>query len=399
MKHQYTTDIIWKRLLQYTIDFFIDVFLKFFIKKSSLESFIKPQKILFVSLGHLGDALILSYLFPFIHSKYPEVYIDVLTSEWCNPIFKNNPYIRKTFFFDHFRMNKNKISFLSKIKNHRKSHKSALNTIIEEKYDLSIAGKISHPNGNILCYRGKIKRRIGFGSGGFGSFLTDEVLLPTKINYHTLDALLLELEKINIYLKLETIKPYFILSNDTSFNQHSLSTYFNKSFVILHPESAKDYIKKRTVSKKFWLDIVRIILDYSNLYIIVCGTSSTSLELIELIKSDIEHSNTRIVDAVKKLSIDEFFILSKYAKVAFTVDSLPAHLCAINCNTISFYKNCIKTLFFPISNNEAIVIHNNLLSKDAKISTHIRNYYVENIESNRTYEIVNNSLNTFLSRG
>ena len=121
--------------------------------------------------------------------------------------------------------------------------------------------------------------------------------------------------------------------------------------------------------------------------IIVCGTSQKSSEFFEFIKSNSIEGKTRVLNAVQKLSLDEFFLLSQNAITAITVDSLAAHFCAINCNTISFYKNGFGALYFPISNNKVTIIHNHLPSKDSKIMDTIESYYVEDVESKETHEL------------
>ena len=398
MRHQYTTDSFLKKILQRVTDFLVDAYVKFFKKKNVFELLSEPKNILFVSLGHLGDALILSYIFPLIHKRYPDAKIDVLTGEWCKPILQNNPYVRNIIVYNHLKQNRSDINIWEKILIQRETSKSALSIIDSQKYDLSIEGRISHPNGNLLCYRGRIKRRIGFGSGGFGSLLTDEVLFPTRSNFHMLDAILEELKIIGIDEPLTSITPYYTISDDSISRSHPFLDYLNKPFVILQMETGKSDKFDRTMNKEFWLEVVRNILSKTNYYIIVCGTSEKSSDMVNYFLSTLNDNKEKIIDATNKLSLDEFFILSKYAKVAFTLDSLAVHLCAINCETLSFYKNCVGTLFFPVSNKKAIVIHNHLPSKDAEVHPNVSSDYVDEMESSGTCEIVNKFIASFIEK-
>ncbi len=387
MKHQYSTVGFGKRSLQLITDLIVDLFLKFY-KKNTFEKFTEPQKILIVALGHLGDVLILSFVFPLIKTRFPHAQIDILVGEWCQPVLKNNPYIDNILFYNHLRQIRANIPIWEKIIQHWRSSVNALKIITSKKYDLSIEGRISHPNGNLICYRGNIKRRIGFGSGGFGSLLTDEVLFPPKENFHMLEAILEEIKKIDIDTSLAALEPYYFLPKEGFEKKHPLETYFNDDFIILHTETGKKNGLNRAMGKEFWHKIVQIILMDTNYKIIICGTSDRSQKLFESLVLNAAQLKERIVNGVRKLTIDEFYILSKYAKVALTLDSFAAHMCAINCNTISFYKNCIGTLFFPISNKKAIVIHNLISSKDAEIHPNISNYYVKEIESEDTFKII-----------
>lgn len=388
MKHQYRTESVWKKSLQQIVDLFVDLYSKLFVNINIKVESENPQNILFISLAHLGDALIGSYVLPLIQERYPNAKIDVLAGEWCKPVLENNPYIRELIFFNHFRMNRSEISIWKKILMHIKSSRSALKTIRSNHYNLSIEGRISHPNGNLLSYRGKIKRRIGFGSGGFGALLTDEILFPQNPNFHMLDAILEELKVIGINKSLQDIKPYFNVSDKNISGSKVVSDYMKEPFVILHVETGKDYIPERLINKKFWLEIIRIVLSNSDLKVIVCGTSQMSSELFEFFLSNIDEAKGRIVSAVCKLLLEEFFLLSQNALAAITVDSLAAHFCAINCNTISFYKNGFGALYFPISNKKALVIHNHKPSEHIIIHSNTTTHYINEIESKNTFLII-----------
>lgn len=386
MKHQYKTEIFWKKSLHLFIDFFVDIYAKFFIRRKINIQYTEPKNILFVTLAQLGDALAESYVFPLIKERFPNADIDVITSEWCKPILKNNPYIRNVFFFNHFRMNRSEKSFLKKISSHIKSSRASLKKIRLQKYDLSIEGGVTYPNGNLLCYRGKVERRIGTGSGGFGALLTDIAEIPPHHGFHILEALLEVLRLIGIKKKLEDLKPYYIIHNKKAFIKHPFSSYFNRSFIIIHPESGN---VKRTMSNDFWLEIIKIIFNTTNFYVIICGTSIKSIELINFCLANLHKGKDYITNAVQKLSIDELFLLSKYAKAAFTVESFAAHFCAINCNTFSFFKNGSGAYFFPIPNKKSTIIHNHFPSKNIKVHHNLENYFVENIESDEIFELVN----------
>ena len=386
MKHQYKTEVLWKKYTQMFLDFGVDIYAKFFVRIKTEIIFSEPKKILFVTMAQLGDALIESYVFPFLKERYPNAEIDVLTSGWCKQIYENNPYVRSIIYFNHFRMNRSERSYYRKILNHIKTKRQALRTIRSNQYDLSIEGGVTHPNGNILCYRGRIKRRVGSGSGGFGGLLTDEVLLPQKKGFHILEALLNGLKVIGIERKLEDIRPYFTISQKVSNEIHPFHEYLEGPFVIIHPESGNI---KKTINNEFWFQVVKNMLASTNCRIMFCGTSRATSELVAILLSVNPTANGRIIDTVRKLSLDELFVLGKHAKAALTVDSLAAHFCSINCNTISFYYNSAGSYFFPISNKKAIIIHNHLPSKDLYVHPTLESHFVENIDSDETVNLAN----------
>ena len=398
MKHTYQTKSYWKRCLENTIDFLVNIYAFFFVKNRETKDNQEPKNLLVCTLGHLGDALIVSYVFPLIREQFPRINIDVLTSEWCKPVLENNQYIRNLIFLNHFRMNRLNISIWSKIISHLRSSRSALKEINLNEYDVSIEGRISHPNGNLLCYRGRVQRRIGFETGGFGSLLTDKILLSTDQNFNLLDAILSELRLLGINKNLTNVKPYFNVNREYQNIKDSIKNNFSKPYIILHLETGKDYLPERLINKEFWFKIVSVIFEVTDYNIIICGTSQKSIQLFEELKLNLQHASAKLIDAVNKLSLDEFFNLANDAAFAITVDSLAAHFCAINCNTISFYKNGYGALYFPISNYKAIVIHNHQASKGANTHPNIINIYVNRIESDETVEIFTNSILKLISK-
>ncbi len=396
MKHQYIAESFSKRNLQRIVDFFVDSYASLLIRRDQTESNSEPKKVLLVTLAHLGDALIASYLFPLIRERYPEVQIDVFTGEWCNPVLQNNPYVNNLIFFNHFRMNRSEISLWEKIHTHLKTSRSALKSIRSNQYDFSIEGRISHPNGNLITYRGKVKRRIGFGSGAFGSLLTNEVQFPSAANFHVMEALLEELKNLGINKTIEDVEPYFKVSDESIWHNNVISKFTMEPFIIVQVESGKDNFQQRMINRNFWVEIVRLILQNTNCNIIICGLTNRSEELYEFIKMKFSVCQDRVINAVKKLSLDEFFVLSQQARFAITVDSFAAHFCAISCKTISFYKNSLGALYFPLSNKTSIVIHNHKPSENFKCMTKTQNQFVHEIESEESYNIFFHALKNMI---
>jgi heptosyltransferase III len=388
MKHQYKTEIFWKRIAQTILDFFVDVFVKIFINNKKPNNYSDPDKILFIILAQLGDSLVMSYVFPIIRERFPNSSIDVLCGEWSKPILENNPYVNNLIFFNHLRMNRSQVSIWKKIINHLKTSHSALKYIRLQKFDLSIEGGVTHPNGNIMSYRGGVKRRIGFGSGGFGGLLTDEVRFPNRSSYHILEAVLDELRLIGVNNNLNDLIPYFSTSSSHAIKKQNLFSAIPKPFIIIQPESGNI---NRMMENEFWLEITQIILKMSNYFIVICGTSELSSNLLKFLLFMLE-DKSRIIDKVQKLSLDEFFLLCDEAKCAITLESLPAHLCSINCKTLSFYKNGSGVYFFPIPGKHSTVIHNHFNSKEPKLLPKVRSYYIKDFKSRDTFELVSNFL-------
>ena len=72
--------------------------------------------------------------------------------------------------------------------------------------------------------------------------------------------------------------------------------------------------------------------------------------------------------AVGTLNLSDMASLSEQAQAAFTLDSLPMHLCCLGCPTFSFQKNGMGIQFFPIASQPTLVLHNHQLSKELTLN-------------------------------
>ena len=99
---------------------------------------------LVASLGHMGDALTVSYLFPLIRQKYPNAIIDVIMPTWCKAVNEDNPYIRQAIYLDHILSNRARSSNWQKIKQFYATFKTAIAILKQEEYDYYIDVRTSN---------------------------------------------------------------------------------------------------------------------------------------------------------------------------------------------------------------------------------------------------------------
>ena len=82
--------------------------------------------------GHLGDALILTYTFPLIRARFPDAQIDVMAGSWCDPIWQDNPYIRRVIHLNHPNTSRRPLSKLGKWRELLvQTSRAAINTLRE----------------------------------------------------------------------------------------------------------------------------------------------------------------------------------------------------------------------------------------------------------------------------
>ncbi len=318
----------------------------------------EPRKILVVALGHLGDALLFSYMLPALHRRYPGVLIDVLAGGYCAPILKDNVYIHRLIPFDHVRLNRLPGSFLEKVKAHIRTLHMSVRAIRAAQYDVSIDPKLHYPNGNLITYLGRIPTRIGFGSGGFGPLLTQELTLPAHnaFNYAFVMEMCLRASGVEL---TSPLVPYFFVGAATQCAAEKFSLQ-PRNYVLMLPESANS---GRMLAWSFWEAVIAFVLQNTPWQVIVAGVRQDTSDWVDALQNRAAGQQSRVLNTVGKLKLTDIFALSRAAAASVTVESLPAHLCAIDGDTISVFKNGSGALFFPIGTRRVTVLHDHAASR------------------------------------
>lgn len=392
MRHTYLTTVAWKRVLQQYTDYFVDLYAYLFITRDTCGVVLPSvPKFLFISFGHLGDALILSYIFPLVKKFYPAATIDVLTTSSGVLVLRNNPYVRTLYIYDHIRINRENIAWWKKIYRHSVDSKQVLKKIRKEHYDISVEGRVHYPNGNIFALRARIQHRIGFGSGGYGGLLTTEVKLPVSSPFHLVQAIVQELKVVGIYECLENIQPYYPFLQSQYTDKRLPSPY-----ILIHPESGAE---KKMITQKFFLDVMRLVLDTSRFHIVLCGILPETEKLIGQLYVAIPSAKQRMTNLIGKTSLDEFYNYAVHAAAAITIDSFAAHFCAIECPTFSFFKNGSGALYFPLTRRRTVVVHNDTASQNLSLCSNIESHYVQCVESDEALQLLAAFLSDYKNTG
>lgn len=318
-------------------------------------------RILFMTSGHLGDALILSYIFPMIRQRYPAAIIDVLAGDWCDPIWQTNPYIRRVVYLNHPFTNRKSISLVQKWQRFRATFQSAVARLNDETYDYSIDIRFANSPLHFVLPFIRVKRSIGFGTRGWGGLLDDEFFLPNGEFHHF--TMLSDLWKpLGINADVNTITPYF---NTAGQSVGSVWAKLNQappsgSVALLCPEAGGP---EKMLTIGFWLRIAVRVLHDSDATLVFCGQTDFTTSIIDAVQQQHPDQTGRVVSSVGRLTIIDMAVLASSAAFAITLDSLPVHLCSIFCPTVAFFSNGMGLQFFPIAARPTLVLHNHVQSR------------------------------------
>ncbi len=350
----------------YIMDFFIDLYVRWFYRKREKAPVSPDPQVLIASLGHMGDALTVSYLFPIIRQKYPNAVIDVIAPNWCKTVNEFNPYVRHVLVIDHYLSNRSKISWWQKLKQHYRTFKEVLPILRREHYDFYLDVRTSYGVSHFVLPFSHVKKAVGFNRRGMGGFLDVELEIPQKDgNYHHFDTYAALLKEIGIEAKLEDVIPYFPIDPNISWDevQAKLPWPIAKPYVLLFPESGEAH---KQMSVAFWVNVAVDLLQKSDCSLLLCGQTDLSSKIMAGVHRTTDSQfMRRVIDASGKLSVQELALMATQATAALTLDSFPVHLCCIFCNTITIYK-ATGFPFFPISNYPVLLFHSHPASQGIK---------------------------------
>jgi heptosyltransferase-3 len=321
--------------------------------------------ILIMTSGHLGDALILSYAFPLIRAQYPNAQIDVLAGSWCDPIWKDNTYIRRVIHLNHVSTNRRPLSRWGKWQEFFQTSKSAVKALRDTVYDFSADVRFSDSPMHFVLPWLKIKQKFGFGTRGFGGLLDSEFFIPDG-EIHNFDLILNVLKPMGVTGDLRMVAPYFFhpVQLPTQLWTKMSRPVPAQKPVLIFPESGNEV---RMLSIDFWARLASRLLATSPQPLVFSGQKAFTTALYERVLADNPAEAERLIPAIGNLNLSDVASLSEQAQAAFTLDSLPMHLCCLGCPTFSFQKHGMGIQFFPISIQPTTVLHDHRLSRDLTI--------------------------------
>lgn len=373
------------------MDFFVDIYANLFYKNRKIAPISHDSpRILVASLGHLGDALTVTYMFPLIKKTYPNAIIDLLSAQWCEPVNQHNPFVNQTIYINHFQTNRRKISRWEKIKDFYRTTRKALLILRETHYDYYIDIRYSDAVAHFVLPFINVKKAYGFSRRALGGLLDKEFDVPTH-EFHHFDMYFMLLREIGVKGTFTDIEPYFPIAESVSFEKIKAKISLdNQPFLMLFPESGGEH---KQLSVDFWAKLIDQILQQHNIKVLLCGQTSMSKQILDLVADKFKN---QIIDTSSKINIQEIGMLSKNAQFALTLDSFPEHFCCIFCKTITIFKGTGYP-FFPLANLPVYLIHNHKLSVGLPFEReNVEIVYQENIETNAVKTLVLNKISTFL---
>jgi ADP-heptose:LPS heptosyltransferase len=97
-----------------------------------------PKRILVANIAHLGDVVNATAVVTALRDAFPEAEIGFLTSSWARAIVESNPAINHIHTFDHFLLNRSRLSKRAKFNQQMSSLRQALLEMRRLQYEIAI---------------------------------------------------------------------------------------------------------------------------------------------------------------------------------------------------------------------------------------------------------------------
>lgn len=268
----------WVRFLFRLVDFF-----SFPSRSKQLPK--EAKKILICHFGSLGDFLLSTDAITSIKKNYPDATVDFLTQSALSPLVKG-------LKFDHWYSCKAALHYFSK-------RREIVQKLRAEKYDIAIDLHPFFPNAAVLLKKAKIGLRIGYTSGGFGSYFTH------RFNW--------ERGKYLADLHLERLKEIGIAPVREPVIYPSPKLPLPGRFIVIHMCSS---CKEKDWTREGWIQLIRKLKDP----VILMGQGKDKEECEAVARE------TGCMNLCDQVSIFEYGAILQRAKLLISVDSMPVHL-------------------------------------------------------------------------
>lgn len=287
------------------------------------------EKILVIQTASIGDVILVTSLLEKLHHKFPDSQIDLLLKSPNQQLFIQHPFINNLWIW-------------------QKDDKKYLrlwdlcDRIRKEKYDVVFCIQRFFSSGLVTLYSGA-KKRIGFKKNPLSIFFTHRVEHKIEQGIHEVDRNISLLE--GYWCKTAPRPTLYPTKQDYA----KTSLYKQGNYYTLSPSSLW---KTKTLEPEKWIELTNHIPQDSTLYLL---GSKQDYELCQYIKKHSQHTNTFNLSG--ELTLLQSAALMRDAKMNFTNDSAPLHLCtSVNAPvTAVFCSTTTDFGFTPLSDDSLVV--------------------------------------------
>ncbi|MDR1005585.1 MAG: glycosyltransferase family 9 protein [Bacteroidales bacterium] len=286
------------------------------------------KRILVIQTASIGDVVLATSVLETLHRDYPEVLLDVLVKEGNETLFDNHPFLHNVFVWC-----KRRHKYVNLLK--------LIKVIRQQNYDL-VLNLQRFASSGLLTVLSKAKKTRGFSKNPLSVFFSkryEHRISKTEFTHEiTRNGVL-----IADFCKSPVEKPKLYPCYE-DLSQPKQETYYTFS-----PSSLW---KTKQMPLDKWIELAKAASAKGKVYLL---GGKADFELCESIIMAAKVDNAE--NLCGKMSLLQSAALMKGAKMNFTNDSAPLHLCsAVNASVTAVFCSTVGEFgFTPLSDDSCIV--------------------------------------------
>ncbi|QQO13542.1 glycosyltransferase family 9 protein [Bradyrhizobium diazoefficiens] len=292
----------------------IDRFCSVFGSAAEPAQPIAIKSILVSQCGHLGDLIMTLPALHWIRQNRPEVRIGLVVGSWAKPVLDGIAGLYdKTYFADHFMLDRSARSRKEKILEHRLTWSNAVNEIRRDRYDVGMECFPFLPNAILLLFASRIPIRVGFTSGGFGPLLTRPVTWRHEGRPY--------LDYLRDLLKVIFPDPSLSEPLQAYYPPPAAADLPQAPYIVLHSGAGN---RLREWPDDRWISLASDLAE-QGVSIVLAGSGERERERAERIQANV---GSAIINLCGQLTWDEFVALIAGASHVVCLESSTSHVAA-----------------------------------------------------------------------
>jgi ADP-heptose:LPS heptosyltransferase len=345
------------RLLYYALTS-IDAFLTLVgLRQDRRDSGIPtPERILMANGAHIGDIVLFTALISATRTAFPKAQLGVLVGSWSRHVIADHPDIDFVHVVDHWKLNRQNVSFSKKLKQYLVTRSAAVREIRSVRYDVAIDAYYNFPNSIPLLWRCGIPARLGYTSGGFGPLLTHGLDWSNK----DWSVARYQIELLRFLGGEHLREPLLQASVPTYRENRELEGLLRSAgwqseplpeYVVLHMGCGSE---KREWNRKYWRELAERLSE-RGLRLVFTGYGQREFANVEQVTAGL----SQCLNVVGQLSWGGFVRALAQAQLVVGLESSSAHVAAaVGTPLVAIWSGTTRMAHFrPLSSNSRIILH------------------------------------------
>lgn len=142
----------------------------------------RPLNVLVANQAHLGDLVNILPILARLRAARSVAKLGLVIGTWGRPVLDLGEFADRIHVVDHCCLNRSGLGWLAKVRRHAHTRAIAIEEMQQEAYDVAIDSYPYFGNSAGLLWSVGMRVRIGFTSGGAGSFYTHRFAFDPKLS-------------------------------------------------------------------------------------------------------------------------------------------------------------------------------------------------------------------------